>query len=157
MNIKSILLQKILPALAVAGTVLALGAGTVSAVKVQDGGGGSFPADSPTSSPLGDSAECTGTAAKCIKQVNKEKCNTQESCNPIRKYVNPFIKVLSGLAGLAIVVGLIWGGIQYSMSEGDPSKVSTAKRHIRNSVLALVAFLFLYAFIRFLAPGQITG
>ena len=80
-------------------------------------------------------------------------------CNIITKYLNPFIKILSVMVGIAVVIGIIIGGIQYAASAGDPQKAAGAKLRIRNAVIALLAYFFLYAFLKFLIPGgsAITG
>ncbi len=76
------------------------------------------------------------------------------NCTIITKYLNPFIRLLSIIAGLAVTIGVIFGGIQYSSAGGDPQKIAKAKMHIRNSIIALLVFLFLYAILRFLIPGN---
>lgn len=69
------------------------------------------------------------------------------------KYVNPTVNLLSAIAGIAVLISVIAGAIQYSSSAGDPAKVQKAKERIRNALLALVAFFFLYAFLQWLIPG----
>ncbi len=75
-------------------------------------------------------------------------------CTIVTKYLNPFIKLLSVLAGVSVVVGIIIGGIRYSMSGGDPQKTAQAKTIIRNSIVALLVFFFLFALLKFLIPGK---
>lgn len=79
-----------------------------------------------------------------------------QNCDLISKYINPLINLFSALVGVIIVIALIMAGIQYSMSAGDPSKASAAKAHIRNAIIALVAFFLLYALINFLVPGGVA-
>lgn len=69
------------------------------------------------------------------------------------KYVNPIVNFLAAVVGIVVVGSVILGGIQYSASDGDPGKVSAAKRRIINSLLALAAFVFLYAFLQWVIPG----
>jgi hypothetical protein len=80
---------------------------------------------------------------------------TATSCNLIAKYINPLVRLLSALVGVAVTISIIVGGIQYGSSGGDPQRVTQAKNRIRNSVIALLAFMFLYAFLQFLVPGGI--
>lgn len=80
------------------------------------------------------------------------QCNAS-SCNLIQKYINPLVELLSALVGVAVTISIIIGGIQYGSSAGDPQATTAAKSRIRNSLIALVAFLFLYAFLQFLIPG----
>jgi len=79
-------------------------------------------------------------------------CN-KSGCDLIAKYVNPSINVLSACFGLIAVISLILGGIQFSMSEGDPQKASAAKSRITNTIIAIVAYSLLYGFLQFLVPG----
>jgi hypothetical protein len=88
---------------------------------------------------------CTDPAISC----------TSNNCNLIDEYVVPTINLLSAAFGLIAVISLILGGINYTTSEGDPQKVSRAKLRIRNTIFAVVSFLFLYAFLNFLIPGGI--
>jgi hypothetical protein len=79
---------------------------------------------------------------------NGEKCF-------VDSYVNPFVKLLAGLVGIFVVISIIIGGIQYSSSADDPSKVSAAKDRIRNAIIALIAYLFLLVFLKWLVPGGV--
>jgi len=101
-----------------------------------------------------DSGSKTFTAdpAVCSPQ-----CKSADNCNLVQKYVNPIInKFLAPLAILAVVIGVIWGGIQYTTSAGDPQKTAAAKGKIQNALLGLVAFILLYAFLNWLIPGGLV-
>lgn len=117
--------------------------------------------------PLVDDAKCVETEqAKCVQCVATDYINedctiktdngtcTAQTCDIMAKYVNPFITALTGIAGIAAVIGIMIGGIQYASSGGDPQKSSSAKGHIRKAIIALVAFFFTYAFLQFLIPGK---
>lgn len=80
-------------------------------------------------------------------------CNLDSGCDLVNNYVNPFINFLSIAFGLIAVISIILGGIQYSTSQGDPQKSAQAKSRISNTLLAIFAYLFLYAFLQFLIPG----
>lgn len=79
-------------------------------------------------------------------------CNPS-GCDLIANYVNPAINLLSALFGLIAVASIIMGGIQYAASEGDPQKAANAKNRIYSTIIAIFAYLFLYAFLQFLVPG----
>jgi hypothetical protein len=81
-------------------------------------------------------------------------CNSS-GCDLITEYLQPAINLLAGVVGIIVVISLIMGGIEYSTSEGDPQKSAKAKRRIANTLFALIAFFFLYAFLQFLVPGGI--
>ena len=77
------------------------------------------------------------------------------SCDLIAKYINPAIDLFSLSFGLIAVISIIFGGIQYSASQGDPQKTAAAKSRISNTMLAIFIYLFLYSFLQFLIPGGI--
>ncbi len=95
----------------------------------------------------------------CIESKPFDQCANETNCNIVVKYLNPAIKLLTIFVGIAVVVGITIGGIQYASSGGDPQKAAAAKMRIRNSIIALLFYFFLYAFLRFAIPGGglITG
>ena len=79
-----------------------------------------------------------------------------DNCNKfINDFVNPAILVLTALVGIAAIISIIYAGIQYASSADDPSAVSKAKQRIFNTVIGLVAYIFLFAFLNYLVPGGI--
>ncbi len=81
--------------------------------------------------------------------------NDATSCL-VGKYINPIVKLLSVAAGIAVVIGVIMGGVQYSASAGDPQKAAQAKGRITKALFGLIAFLFLYSALQFFSPGGIS-
>ena len=73
----------------------------------------------------------------------------------IIKYLLIFINVLSGLVGVVVVGMIVIGGIQYSAAGDDPQKVQEAKKRVSNAVLALLAYIFMYAFLQWVVPGGV--
>jgi hypothetical protein len=92
-----------------------------------------------------DSKSCEDAAITCSKS----------NCDLVNKYLNPIIEAMAAIFGTIAVISIIVGGIQYSSSQGDPQKVSNAKKRIINTIIAIFAFLFLYSFLQFLIPGGI--
>jgi hypothetical protein len=86
--------------------------------------------------------------------ANSTSC-TQDSCDIIDKFINPLIKVLSVLVGIAAAIGIIVGAIQYSTSAGDPQKATNGKNHIRNAIIAIVAYVLLFVVLNWIIPGGI--
>lgn len=117
--------------------------GSVCETPAADPGPNGTPGDGtdlePTYNPDGD---CVGTS------INQNNCG-------IVKYLVIFINALSAMVGLVVVGSIIYGGIQYSSSSGDPSKASAAKDRIRNAIIALLFFLFGYALLNWLVPGGV--
>jgi hypothetical protein len=75
--------------------------------------------------------------------------------NPIVKDLNSIVNVLSGLVGVVVVGVIILGGIQYSMAGDKAEAVSAAKKRITNGLIALLAFMFIFAFLQWLIPGGV--
>lgn len=72
--------------------------------------------------------------------------------NPIIKELNKIVKFLTAAVGIVVVGAIIIGGIQYSIAGDNAEVVTRAKKRITNSVIALAAFLFIWAFFRWLIP-----
>lgn len=65
------------------------------------------------------------------------------------------IRFLSNGAGLVIVGSLVWGGIQYTLSRGDPQATASAINRLRSALIALFIFIFAYALLVYLIPGLV--
>lgn len=113
---------------------------------------------SPVASPVFAADTCTNVNRENASAQLKETKQQQSGLGClIKNYVNPAVAFLAALAGVAVVISVIVGAIQYSSAGGDPSKVSAARNRIVEAVVALLAFLFLYAFLNFLLPGGVNG
>jgi hypothetical protein len=75
--------------------------------------------------------------------------------NPIIKDLNLIINFLSAGVGIVVVAVIILGGIQYSMAGGSPDATAKAKQRILNGLIALLAYIFIFAFLQWLIPGGI--
>jgi hypothetical protein len=75
--------------------------------------------------------------------------------NPIMKWIEFFINVLSVtiLAGGSVMIA--WAGIQYMSARDNAQAVQAAKQKIWNVIFGLIAYFFLYAFIQWLVPGGV--
>lgn len=98
--------------------------------------------------PICDPAdkECQDPAMDCGKSGSGD-------CGLFEKYINPMISFLSAVVGIAATIGIIVGGIRYMMASDDPGAVSKARALIRNSIVALVVYLLLFALVSWLQPG----
>jgi hypothetical protein len=85
--------------------------------------------------------------------VNGGHCSDVKNCDLIQNFINPFINLLAALVGVAVTISIVVGGIQYSNSGGDAQAVAAAKARIRNAIIALITFIFLWALLDFLIPG----
>lgn len=75
--------------------------------------------------------------------------------NPIIVYTKAILKVLTVGVGIAVVGGIVWGGIKYTSARGNASQVQDAINTIINSVIGLFLYLFMFAILNFLIPGGI--
>lgn len=102
----------------------------------------------------------TATTNKCACDPALQSCSKSSGCvgadcGLIRRYFNPVINFLTAVVGIVVTIAIIVGGIQYSTSADDPQKVAAAKARIINAVLAMLAFIFLWAFLQWLVPGGV--
>jgi len=112
--------------------------------QLNSGSEGSGGADAPP--PLDNDQrnalrDCKGTAGECLE------------ANPIRVWVVYLINFLSAGVGVIVTIMIIVGGIQYASAGGNPQAVQAAKKKIANSIIALIAYFFLFAFLQWLVPG----
>jgi len=62
---------------------------------------------------------------------------------------------LSMGVAIAVVGGIIYGGITYATSSGDTGKTQEAVKRIRDAVIALVLYFAMWAILNWLLPGGI--
>lgn len=75
--------------------------------------------------------------------------------NPVLDMVFGIIKFLSYGVGLVIVASMIYAGIMYTSSRGDPNATAQAIGRIRANVVALLLFVFAFAILNYVVPGQL--
>lgn len=113
------------------------------------------PANTPPPGNCGSEGGTTGCTADPAATAGS--CSADAKCAAIYRYLDDFINLLSAAVGIAAVGMMIYGGIEFSSSGGDPQGVANAKKHITNALIALVAFIFLWAFLNFIIPGGILN
>jgi hypothetical protein len=95
--------------------------------------------------PLG--SDCSGTDSAAVQKCLKN--------NQFIIDLNNAVKFLSAAVGIVIVIIIIIGGIQYSLAGDNANAQGEARTRITNALIALLAFLFMFAFIEWLIPGGI--
>lgn len=78
---------------------------------------------------------------------------TGEVDNPILDMAYALVRFFSYGVGLVLAASIIWGGIQYSSSQGNPEATQAAKTRIQNAIIGLVFYLLIFAAVQFLVPG----
>jgi hypothetical protein len=110
--------------------------------------------------PYKDNQEPTRPDNKPSEASQSYNCSdkTKEECldqNPIMVWLKLLINIFMGVIGVAAVLMITVGGIQYITARDNAQAVASAKQRIINVVIGLVAFMFLYAFLQWLIPGGI--
>lgn len=83
-------------------------------------------------------------------------CAKIDNCALIKNFAQPFLNFLTAFVGVAVVIAIIYGGVEYASSGGDPQKTARGKGRIINAIIALVTYVFFYALLRFiLLPGAL--
>lgn len=113
-------------------------------VSGKDGGGNN---DTPPADNGGETIDGCGDIKTSII-----KCNTRGG-NPVMSILIQVINFLAVGVGIAVVGGIIWGGMIYASSNGDSAKTKQAITIIVNAVVGLLLFMFMYALINFIVPG----
>jgi hypothetical protein len=106
------------------------------------------PSKNPESGPAGD----TCGDPPIVTAIN---FGCSHKGNPILDLTFAIIRFLSIGVGFVIVGSMIWAGIQYTTSRGDPKATAEAIGRIRANVFALLLFVFAYAILNYLIPGAI--
>lgn len=88
-----------------------------------------------------------------LPQQSPQQLNRAVSSNPIVGRLDQIIKFLSAGVGIIIVGSIIVAGIQYAMGGNQPQVLTAARNRIINSILALFAFLLIFAFLQWIIPG----
>jgi hypothetical protein len=78
-----------------------------------------------------------------------------DTCDLVKKYIDPLIVMLSALVGIGVTLSIIWSGIHYSKSANDSRAVAQAKRRILAALLTLLGYFLLYQFLDWVIPGGI--
>lgn len=96
------------------------------------------------------------TAVSLDGQTNctKEKAKTVEE-NPMYVWLIGIIRFLSAGVGIAVVGGIVWGGIMYAAGRDNPGQTQRATAIIVNALIGLLLYIFMFAILNFLIPGGI--
>jgi hypothetical protein len=73
--------------------------------------------------------------------------------NPILDMFLALLRFISAGVGLVVIASIIYAGIQYSASKGNPQQSEAAIKRVANSVIALLLYVFAFALLNFLVPG----
>ena len=103
-------------------------------------------------------AATTGDNAKparcdCSRSTKPTECGAYVAGGGDDRDLNDVIKTVINtvlfVVGILSVVMLIYGGIKYTLSAGDASKVTAAKNTIMYSIVGLIVALLAFAIVNF--------
>jgi hypothetical protein len=95
-------------------------------------------------------------AVASAQPAEVEVCQSGDACNTfIDKYIEPFVTLLTVSIGIIAAISVVVAGIQFASAADDPGKVAKAKERMWKTVIGLVAYIFLFAFLNYLVPGGI--
>jgi|GEM_PF-1955887 len=63
------------------------------------------------------------------------------------------IRFLSAGVGIIVIGSLVFAGIQYTASRGDPNASAAAIKRIQNTAIALLIYIFAFAILNYLVPA----
>lgn len=95
--------------------------------------------------PLG--SDCSNPGGTAVPAQNCLKNS------PLISDINAVVNFLAAAVGVVVIAVIIIGGIQYAMAGDNASATGEAKKRIINGLIALVVFIFMYAFLQWLIPG----
>lgn len=81
--------------------------------------------------------------AECTPQIG--------SLNDIWLIAAAVVEILLRIAGIAAVAYLIYGGVNYILSQGEPDKTKQARTTITNALGGLIIAIFATAIVTFIA------
>lgn len=71
--------------------------------------------------------------------------------NTVGDLINTLMKFLIPLAGIILLLVLIWGGYDFMMSGGNPEKVKSAKAKITTGIIGFVLLVLAYLIVRIIS------
>jgi hypothetical protein len=96
-------------------------------------------------------------AGSCDKTTTSDQLKQCIQNDPVTKDIELIVNVLSAGVGIVVIGMIIVGGIQYSIAGDNSQATAAAKQRIVNALIALFAYLFIFAFIQWLIPGGLFG
>lgn len=121
------------------------------------GGGGSTPGTGG-SSGYGDGSTCTLGLSSFLGFRSWDACLTKDSkgvpqvksVEDVGKIAMTVVEFLIKVTGYIAVGFIVWGGIKYLKSQGDPGETTQARQIITNALMGLVLCMLGVAIIQFI-------
>ena len=85
--------------------------------------------------------------------VKLEEFKLPGSTTTVEQGFGNVITLLTTIAGLLVVVFLIWGGLQFVISDGDPKRIQNAKNTLLYAIVGLVLVIAAFAIESFITTN----
>lgn len=91
-------------------------------------------------------------ADSCPKKTNVIPC-VNGGNGSIWNLLTVFVNFLAAGVGVAVLIGIIFGAFLYASAGGSADQAKRGIGYVRNALIALLLFIFMYAIINFIIPG----
>jgi hypothetical protein len=100
---------------------------------------------------------CSNTTKKVNGKVVVDQTQVQNcvTSTPLIHDIQVIVNFLAASVGIIVTGVILLGGIQYILAGGNATALTAARQRIINGLIALFAFLFMYAFLQWIIPGGI--
>ncbi|MDR0591011.1 MAG: pilin [Candidatus Nomurabacteria bacterium] len=95
----------------------------------------------------------TGPAKTNCEKLHEGTEKAQTTDQSIPEVIKNVVSVMMFITGTLSVVMIIYGGIRYTTSAGDSSKITSAKHTITYAVVGLVVSVLAYAIVSFVTAN----
>lgn len=102
----------------------------------------------PPAQGSGSGIERIKTKTDCNKGIDASNCKIAER-------LQDFTNALSAIVGIVAVIMIAYWGLQYTIARDNPQATATARLRLFQTVVALVAYIFMYAFLQYIVPGGV--
>ncbi len=99
-----------------------------------------------------DNLNTSGSTNSAASLAGSGGLNTTTSVPVI---IGNVIKVILGISGTVALIFIIWGGIQWMISKGDPTKIGSARKLMTSGMIGIAIIAAAYAITDFVIK-QIT-
>lgn len=113
------------------------------------GGGGPAPSGGTTK----PSPAVSTTTSDCPHKITNVLSCQSTGDGSIWNILAAIINFLAIGVGVAVVLGIVFGGFLYASAGGSAEQTKRGIGYIRNALIALLLFIFMYAIINFIIPG----
>ncbi len=77
------------------------------------------------------------------------ECNVENTGKELDQTARKMINVAIGVIGLVAVIVIVVGAFQYTVSQGDPSRIKKAKDTIMYGIIGMVLAILSFAIVNF--------